>query len=134
MCIIIGTNGRLTLIELVQEGALYGFPAIPLNKASEELVVHLPAIHGFLEFHAFFGDEDVDDPWVGNGTVMFEPLADDVAEVGWRDAEGVEGAYFRSLEFSTQFSRLCWGCGCWTHGTVPVSVERENALTSFCGV
>lgn len=25
-------------------------------------------------------------------------------------------------------------CGWWAHGTVPVSVEGENALTSFCGV
>jgi hypothetical protein len=66
-------------------------------KDSEELVVHLPAVHGFLVFHAFFGDEDVDDLWVGHGTVTFEPLANDVAEVGWRDVEGVEGAYFWSL-------------------------------------
>ena len=90
-------NNRLTLIELVQESALYGFSAIALNEASEELVVHLPAVHGFLVFHAFFGDEDVDDFLVGHGTVTFEPLADDVAEVGWREVESVEGAYFWSL-------------------------------------
>ena len=81
----------------MQEGALYGFPAVGVNEASEELVVHLPAVHGFLVFHAVFGDEDVDDLWVGDGTVTFELLADDVAEVGWRDVEGVEGAYFRGL-------------------------------------
>lgn len=95
---IIGTNGRLTLIELLQEGALYWFSAVALNEDSEELVVHLPAIHGFLVFHAIFGDEDVDDLWVGHRTVTFELLADDVAEVDWGDVEGVEGAYFWSLE------------------------------------
>ena len=24
--------------------------------------------------------------------------------------------------------------GCWTYGTVPVSVEREDTLTSLCGI
>ena len=91
-------DSRLTLVELVQEGALYGFPAVPLKEGSEELVIHLPAVHGLLIFHAFFGDEDVDDFWVGHGTVMFKPLADGVADVGRRDVEGVQGAYFRSLE------------------------------------
>jgi hypothetical protein len=82
----------------LQEGTAYGFPAVPLNKDSEELVVHLPTVYGFLVFHAFFGDEDVDDLWVGDGTVTFELLANDVAEVGWREVESVEGAYFWSLD------------------------------------
>jgi len=81
---------RLTLVKLLQESSIYGFPTVPLNEASKELVVHLPAIHGFLVFHALFSDEDIDDPLVGHGTVTFEPLADDVAEVGWREIEGVE--------------------------------------------
>lgn len=88
---------QLTLIKLLQESALYGTPAVPLNETSEELVVHLPAVHGFLVFHAVFGDEDVDDPLVCHGAVAFEALADDVAEVDWRDIEGVEGADFWSL-------------------------------------
>ena len=89
---------QLTLIELLQESALYGFPAVGLNEGSEELVVHLPTVYGFLVFHAFFCDEDVEDLWVGHGAVTFEPLADGVADVGRRDVEGVEGAYFWSLE------------------------------------
>ena len=103
---ITGTNGRLTLIELVQESTLYGFSPILLNEAPEELVIHLPTVHGFLVFHAFFGDEDVDDLWVGYGTVTFEPLANDMAEVGWRDVEGVEGAYFWSLEEGVRHDRV----------------------------
>ena len=94
----IETKGRLTLIELVQEITLYGFPAITLDKAPQQLVVHLPAVHRFLVFYAFFGGQDVDDLWVGDGPIAFEPLADCVAKVGWRDVEGVEGAYFWSLE------------------------------------
>ena len=77
------TNERLTLIEPLQEGTVHRFPTVPVDEESEELVVHLPAVHGFLVFHTFFGDEDVDDLWVGHGTVAFELLADDVAEVGW---------------------------------------------------
>ena len=75
----------LTLIELLQESTLYGFPAVHLNEASKKLVVHLPTVHGFLVFHPFFGDEDVDDLWICHRTVTFEPLADGVTEVGWRD-------------------------------------------------
>ena len=76
---------KLTLIKLLQESTLHGFPSVRMNEASEELIVHLPAVHGFLVFHAVFGDEDVDDPVVGHGAVTFELLADDVAEVGWGD-------------------------------------------------
>ena len=96
--VTIETKGRLTLVELVQESTLYGFPTIPLDKAPQQLVVHLPAVHRFLVFHAFFGDQHVDDLWVGNGAVTFEPLADYVAEVDRRDVENVEGSYFWSLE------------------------------------
>lgn len=102
-----------------------------MNEASEELVVHLPAVHGFLVFHALFGDEDVDDLLVGHGTVTFEPLTDDVAEVGWRDVESVEGAYFWSLVgvfggcnwLESSSGWIVGWCGWWTHCTVPVSVE-----------
>jgi hypothetical protein len=87
------------LVELVQEcGTLYRLPTVWLDKYSEELVVHLPAVHDLLVFHPVLGDEDVDDLWVCHGTVAFELLTDDVAEVGWRDIESVEGADFRSLE------------------------------------
>ena len=103
---------RLTLIELVQESTLYGFPAVALDKEPQELVVHLPTVHGFLVFHAFFGDEDVDDLGVGNGPVTFKPLADCVAEVGWRDVEGIESAYFWSLEGSFRYDiGLVFVCG-----------------------
>ena len=87
------------MIEPLQESALYEFPAVPPNEASKELVIHLSAVHGFLLFHAFFhGDEGVDDFLVGHGAATFEPLADDVTEVGGRDVESVEGTYFWSLE------------------------------------
>ena len=76
---------KLTQIKLLQESALYRFPAVGLNEPSEELIVHLPAVHGFLVFHAVFGDEDVDDSVVGYGAVTFEALADNVAEVSWGD-------------------------------------------------
>ena len=70
-------------VEPLQESALYRFPTVPLNEASEELVVHLSAVHGFLLFHAFFhGDEGVDDFLVGHGAATFEPLADDVTNGG----------------------------------------------------
>ena len=82
------------MIEPLQESALYEFPAVPPNEASEELAIHLPAIHGFLLFHVFFGDEDVDSFLVGHGAVTFKPLADDVTKVGGRDVESVEGTCF----------------------------------------
>lgn len=69
----------------MQESTLYRFPAVGLDETSEELIVHLPAVHGFLVFHAVFGDEDVDDSVVGYGAVAFEALADDMAEVGGGD-------------------------------------------------
>ena len=100
------------MIEPLQESALYRFPPVPLNEASEELVVHLPAVHRFLVLHAFFGDEDVDDFRVGHGAVTFEPLADDVTEVGGRDVESVEGTYFWSLEGGGWISS-CSACVGW---------------------
>jgi len=103
------------LIEPLQESAVHGFPTIWPKEDSEELIVHLPTVHDFLVFHTVLGDEDVDGLWVGHGTVMFELLADDVADVSWGDVESVEGTYF-------------WG------GTVPVSVKRKNALTSLCWI
>ena len=96
--------------------------------------MHLPTVHGFLVFHAFFGDEDVDDLGVGNGAVTFEPLADCVAKVGWRDVEGVESAYFWSLEESFRFGLCLWDGVGWTYGAVPVSVKGDDAFTGFCGV
>ena len=90
-------EARLTLIELLQESALYRFPSVRMNKESEKLVVHLPAIHDFLILHSLFGDEDVDDLWVCHRTVTFEPLANDMAEVSWRDVESIEGTDFWSL-------------------------------------
>ena len=104
------------MIEPLQESALDGFPPVPLNEASEELVVHLPAVHGFLLFHAFFGDENVDDFQVGHGAVTFEPLADDVTEIGGRDVESVEGTYFWSLEgrgFGVIGFSSCSACVGW---------------------
>ena len=103
------------MIEPLQESALYGFPPVPLNEASEELVVHLPAVHRFLVLHAFFGDEDDDDFRVGHRAVTLEPLADDVTEVGGRDVESVEGTYFWSLEggFRRDCTSSCLACGGW---------------------
>ena len=88
---------RLTLIKLLQERPLHRSPAVLLDEDSEELVVHLPTVHGLLVFHALLCDEDVDYFRVGHGAVGFEPLADGVAEVGWGDVEGVEGADFWGL-------------------------------------
>lgn len=70
---------------------------------------------------------------------MFELLADDVAEVSWGDVESVEGTYFWGLEVCLfpggmgLASGVGWW-GRWTHGTVPVSVKRKNALTSLCWI
>ena len=85
-----------------KKSTLYGFPTVSLNEAPKKLAIHLPTVHGFLVFHTFFSDEDVDDLWVCHGTVTFEPLVGDVAEVCWRDVEGVEGAYFWSLRVHFQ--------------------------------
>lgn len=65
----------------MEKRAVDGFATVRLKEEPKELVVHLPTIHDFLVFHAFFGDEDVDDLWIGEGTVRFEPLANDVANV-----------------------------------------------------
>ena len=81
---------RVTLIKLLQKSAVDGSAAVGLKKDSEDMVVHLPTVHDFLVFHPFFGDEDVDGLWVGHGAVAFEPLADDVADVSWRDVKSIE--------------------------------------------
>jgi hypothetical protein len=88
----------------LQESALDGFATIRLKEDPEDLVVHLPTVHDFLVFHTFFGDEDVDGFGVGQGTVAFEPLADDMANVGWRDVKSIEGTYFWGLESWVSFT------------------------------
>ena len=95
----------LTLIEPLQESALHGFPTVLLKEDSEDVIIHLPAVHDFLIFHTFFGDEDVDNLWVGHRTITFKPLANDVADVSWRDVKSIEGTYFWGLEVRVIF----WG-------------------------
>lgn len=73
------------MIEPLQERAVDGFATVRLKEDSEKLVVHFPAVHDFLIFHSFLGDQDVDDLGVGHGAIAFKLLADDVADVGWGD-------------------------------------------------
>ena len=57
----------------------------------------LPAIHRLLVLDSALLNENVNDAGVGDIAILFEVLADAMADVGGRNVEGIEGDDFRRL-------------------------------------